>query len=65
MLVGSVVDDEIQNDADIAFFGLADETIEIFHGAVHGVDGFVIGDVVAEIDLRRREAGSDPDGVDA
>ncbi len=54
-----------RTDANIAFFGFADEAVEIFEGAVHGIDGFVIGDVVAEVHLGRREAGGDPDGGDA
>ena len=64
MLVGSVVDDEIEDDADAALLALGDEAIEIRERAVHGIDVFVVGDVVAEIDLRRRKARRDPDGVD-
>jgi len=37
--------------------------IEVGQRSVHGVDVFVIGNVVAEIYLRRRIAGSDPDRV--
>ncbi len=62
MLIGGVVDDKIENDVDVAFFGFGGEAIKIAEGAVHGVNGFVVGDVVAEVDLRGWEAGSDPDG---
>ena len=64
MLVGRVIDDEIKDYADVSLFSFADEAVEVFHGAVHGVDGFVVGNVVTEIDLGRREARSDPDSVD-
>ena len=49
----------------LRFLAFGDQAIEIGQRAVHGVDGFVVGDVIAEIDLRRREARGDPDGVDA
>src|SRR5260370_13121544 len=65
VLVGGVVDDEIENDFYVALFAFGDETIEIRERAVHGIDIFVVGDVVAEIDLRGREARRNPDGVDA
>jgi len=65
VLVGSVVDDEIENNADVALFGFPDQVIEIGESTVQGIDGFIIGNVVAEINLGRRETRSDPDGVDA
>src|ERR1700752_4638100 len=37
--------------------------VEVSEAAVHGVDGLVIGNVIAEVHVGRREAGSDPDGV--
>jgi len=65
VLVGSVIDDEIEDDLYVAFLSVGDEFVEIDERAVHGIDGVVVGDVVAEIDLRGREARGDPDGVDA
>jgi hypothetical protein len=65
MLIGSVVHDEIQNDADTALLALGDHAVEVGERAVHGVDVLVVGDVVTEIHLRRGEAGSDPYGIDA
>ncbi len=65
MLVGGVVDDKIQDDADAMFFCFLDKCIEILQRSVHRIDVQVIQDVVAKIDLRRWEARSDPDGIDA
>src|SRR5271169_987825 len=65
MLVGSVIGDEIQNDAVIMFFCFFDEMIEVSQSAVLRVDGQVIGDIVAKIDLGRGINGSNPDGVNA
>ena len=42
-----------------------DEAVHVGEGAVLGVDGGVVGDVVAEVDLGRGVHGGDPDGVDA
>ena len=42
-----------------------DEAVQVGEGAVLRIDGLVVGDVVAEVDLRRGIHGSDPDGVDA
>src|ERR1700722_8499441 len=49
----------------MALVGFSDETIEVGHGAVLGIDGFVVRDVVTEVNLRRRVARREPDGVDA
>src|SRR5208282_5531111 len=63
VLVRSVIRNKIHNHADLAFLGLTDELIEIRHGAKLRVDGRVVGNVVAKIDLGRRINRSDPDGV--
>ena len=65
MLVGSVIRHEVENDFDVVRFGLRDEIVEIGQRAVHRIDRFVVRNVVAEIDLRRREARRDPDRIDA
>ncbi len=51
--------------ADVALVGFGDQVIEVGQGAVLRIDSFVVGDVVAEVDLRRRIDGREPDGVDA
>ena len=45
--------------------GGGDEVVEVGEGAVLWVDGFVVRDVVAEVDLWRGIMRGDPDGVDA
>ncbi len=64
MLVGGVVDDKIENDSYVALFSFGDQAVEIRERSVHGIDVFVIRNVVAEIDLRRRETRRNPNGVD-
>ena len=65
VLVGGVVDDVVHDDADAALLGLGDHAVEVGHGAVFGIDGGVVGDVVAVVDAGRGIHGRDPDGVDA
>ena len=65
VLVGGVVDDVVENDAHAMLLALGGHAIEIGQRAVHGIDVLVVGNVIAEIDLRRGIAGRDPDGVDA
>jgi len=60
-----MVHHKIQDDADIPLFSLILEPVEIGQRAVHGVNIFVIGNVVAEIDLGRGKTGGDPNGIDA
>ena len=45
--------------------GGGEQAVEVGEGAVLGVDGGVVGDVVAEVDLGRGVHGGEPDGVDA
>ena len=63
MLLRGVVDDEIHDDADVLFLGSFRQVVEISQGSIHWIDVLVIGNVIAEIDLRRRIARSDPDGI--
>ena len=65
MLIGGVVDDVVHDDADIALASFGDEVVEVGHGSVGGVDGGVVGDIVAVVDAGRGIHRSDPDGVDA
>ena len=65
MFVGAVVHHHVHEHADLALVGFGNETVEVGHGAVFGIDGFVVGDVVAEVDLRRWVTGGEPDGIDA
>ncbi len=62
-LGGRVVRHKIEDDADLIFPALGNHVIEVGEVSIHGVDVPVVGNVVAEIDLGRGIAGSDPDGV--
>jgi hypothetical protein len=65
MLIGGVIENHIHDDANAPAFRFLHQRVEVLHGAVLRVDGFVVGDVVAEVDLRRGIHGRDPDRVDA
>ena len=64
MLVGSVVDDQLGHDADVAAVRLLDEAVEIRERAVARVDVLVVGDVVAVVTQRRRVERQQPEAVD-
>ena len=55
----------IHDDANVAFLRFAHHVLEVRHRAILRIDGFVVGNVVAEIHLRRRIHGRDPDRVNA
>jgi hypothetical protein len=61
----AVVENKIHNDADVALLGAGREMLEVFERAVHGVDIFVVRDVIAEIDLRGGIARRNPNGIDS
>ena len=65
MPVGAVVQHQVQNDGDMAFFALGDQLLHVLHGAEDGVDGTVIGDIIAVVHLGRGEHRGQPDAVDA
>ncbi|KAI3485398.1 hypothetical protein L1887_51321 [Cichorium endivia] len=65
MLVRGVVYDEVEDELDAARVTLGDELVHVSDGAVGRVDGLVVRDVVAHVDLRRVVHGREPDGVDA
>ena len=65
MLVGGVIDDEFGDDAQAAPLGFGDEAAEILHGAEIGIDGAVVGDVVAVVAAGRRIERQQPERGDA
>ena len=65
VLVGGVVDDEVEHYAQVAGMGFFDERLHVLQGAVGAVDVLVVGNVVAHVDLWAVVHGADPDGVDA
>ena len=65
VLVGGMVHHHVHQHADVALVSLGDQAVEVGHGAVLGIDGFVVRNVVAEVNLRRGVDGGQPDGIDA
>ena len=64
MLVGGVVQNHFDDHADAALVGGLEKELEVVEIAVAGMDGGVVGDVVAVIAQRRRKERHQPDGVD-
>ena len=62
MLIAGMVHHQFGDDADAAAMGLVEEGLEIVEGAVSGIDGGIIGDVVAVVAQGRRIEGEDPEG---
>src|SRR5271167_1604638 len=65
MLVGGVVNHEIQDDADAVLLPQLLQLIEVSQRSISLVDILVVGDVVAEVNLWRWEARRDPDRIHA
>ncbi len=63
VLVGGVVQHHVQHDADVALLCLGLQLVEVGKRAVLRIDVLVVGDVVAEVDLRRRIHGRNPDRI--
>ncbi len=49
MLIGGVIDDELDHDLHVALVGGVEKELEVVESAVGGVDAGVVGDVVAVI----------------
>ncbi len=65
VLIRCMVWHKIQDDLDSVRLRFSNQPVEIRQRAVHRIDVFVVAHVVSKIDLRRREARRDPDGIDA
>ena len=65
MLIGSVVQDQFDDDTDAALVGGLKKSFEIVQIAVTGVDGPVFRDVIAVVAQGRGKERHQPDGVDA
>ena len=63
MLVGDVVGDEVDDDAQVERVGPRDQGVERGQVAEERVDATVVGDVVAVVGLGRRVERGEPDGV--
>ncbi len=65
VLVGGVVDDQLDHDLHVALVGGVEELLEVVERAVGGVDVDVVGDVVAVVAQGRGEEGQEPEAGDA
>jgi len=63
--VGGVVEHEVEDDMDAALMCFSQQGVEILHRAKLGVDGVVIGNVIAEVAVWGGVDGREPDPVDA
>ena len=63
MLIGRVVEHEVHDDADAALLRFRDQAFHVRHRAIRRVDAFVVGDVIAIVDHRRRIDRRQPDGT--
>jgi len=65
VLVGRVVEHQVQNNMDIAVVRFLEEKIKISQSAKFWIDILVIRDVVAKVHVRRRIDRRKPDPIDA
>ncbi len=63
MLRRAVVGNDVEQDAQAQRMGVAQQLIELFHGAEEGIDAAVVTDVVALVHLGRRLERGQPDPV--
>lgn len=64
MLIGCVIQYQINDDTNTASVCFGEESFEIVHRAVVGIDRVIIGDIIAVI-RRRRVNRHQPDSGDA
>ena len=65
MLVGGVIDDQLNHHLQAAVMRLGQELPEVLHGAVVGVHAEVVGDIVAVIAQGRGEERKQPQASNA
>ncbi len=63
VLVGGVVGDDVDDDPQPQSVGVADQRVGVEEVAEHGVDGTVVGHVVAGVGLRGGVERAEPHGV--
>ena len=64
MLVGGVVGHEVEQNLKPPPMGLHQQVVEVSQRAEAWIDVAIVGNVIAEINHRRRVNGRDPDRVD-
>ncbi len=65
VLVGGVVDHQVEDDLEPLLVRLGQKRVEVGHRAQRGLNGAVVGDVVAVVHLRGGEDRVQPDDVHA
>ena len=65
MLVGRVIDDELDENLDVPRVRRAHQRLKIVERPVRGMDVQIIGNVIPVISKRRREEGQQPQAGDA
>ena len=65
VLVGRVIDNEIHHNADASLFCLGNQLLKVCHRAKLGLNGGVVGNVVAVVIVGADVDGREPDGIDA
>ena len=65
MAIAGVVGNDVKDDLDAALSGLANQLIDVPQITKSWLDVAVIGDVVAEVGIRRNRDRAQPDGIDA
>jgi hypothetical protein len=65
MLIGGVIQHEVQDDADVPFVGCGEEGFEVVQCAVFRGDVAVVRDVVAAVPVWGGEMRREPNGVHA
>ncbi len=65
VLVGGVVNDELDEHLHVALVCFGEKALEVVDGAVAGINTGVVGDVVAVVAQWRREEGEEPETGDS
>src|SRR4029077_17714198 len=63
MLIGSVIEHHLDDHANVAVVSGLQEELEVIKVSVIGMDGSVVGDVVAIVPQRRGKEWHEPEGV--
>ena len=65
VLVGGVIDDQVHDDFDATGSTFFYEAVEVRHGAVFGMNGFVVGNVISVVVIGAVINGTEPNHVHA
>src|SRR4051794_16905270 len=65
MLVRSMIDNEFNHHLQAAIMGCIEESLEVVHCAIRGMNAHIVSDVVTIIAERRRKEWQEPDAGDA